>query len=248
MSAIAELIRNMSAAGAPPEAIALAVEAIEAKDAALEARRASDRERKRRQRAGQSRDCPVTVTGQSEDKIASSRAEYNTTRAPALIPVGLSNDNPPINSPLVVPPNPETAPRKASRAKPRTQIGEDQLPERRDVDHAVAAGMTHPDLVAEWRRFRDHHRAKGSIMADWSAAWRTWVGNRDRFAQPRAGPPRERGGFATMLMQSIEATNGRKNASNSENLPALSFDYGSAGSGKTGDDGGLSGRLPRPDG
>lgn len=245
---IAELIRGMAAAGAPPEAIALAVEAIEAKDAALEARRASDRERKRRQRSGQSRDSHVTVTGQSEDKSTHARAEYNTTRAHAVIPVGISNDIPPIINPLLVPPSPETAPRKASRAKPKTQIDEKQRPTDADCKHAQSAGLSAAELATEWRRFRDYHRAKGSLMADWSAAWRTWVGNRDRFAQPRAGPPRERGGFATMLMQSIEAINGRENASNPENLPALSFDYGTAGSGKTGDDGGLSGRLPRPDG
>ena len=27
----------------------------------------------------------------------------------------------------------------------------------------------------EWEKFSDHHKAKGSLMADWSAAWRTWV-------------------------------------------------------------------------
>jgi hypothetical protein len=52
---IADLIRAMTAAGAPLEAIALAIEAIEAKDAAvaaarteLDARRAVERDKKRR--------------------------------------------------------------------------------------------------------------------------------------------------------------------------------------------------------
>lgn len=61
---IAELIRAMSAVGAPAEAIALAVEAIEGAEARVEASRSAARERKRRQR---SRDGHVTVTGQECD-------------------------------------------------------------------------------------------------------------------------------------------------------------------------------------
>src|SRR5215207_4678798 len=57
---IAALIRRMSDAGAPPEAIAIAVEAIEDAQSGLAAKRAKDAERKARQRAG-------TVTGQSRD-------------------------------------------------------------------------------------------------------------------------------------------------------------------------------------
>lgn len=95
---IAALIRNMAAAGASPEAIAIAVEAIEgahaqadAERAAAETKRADARERKRRERARkaevetanadnvtarhnevarQSRDMPVTVTGQNELSLA----------------------------------------------------------------------------------------------------------------------------------------------------------------------------------
>lgn len=48
---IAALIRSMSEAGAPPEAIALAVEAIEARDSILAAQRFKDAERSRRYRA-----------------------------------------------------------------------------------------------------------------------------------------------------------------------------------------------------
>lgn len=61
---IATLIRRMTDAGAPPEAIALAVEEIEAISASLEARRAADRERKRAQRE---RQISSNVTGHSED-------------------------------------------------------------------------------------------------------------------------------------------------------------------------------------
>jgi hypothetical protein len=63
---IANLIRSMGAAGASPEVIAIAVEALEAAAIDGNSRRTSDRERKRRQRE-KSRDCPVTVTGQKRD-------------------------------------------------------------------------------------------------------------------------------------------------------------------------------------
>jgi hypothetical protein len=70
---ISSLIRRMTDAGAPPEAIAIAVEEIEAIQAALDARRSADRDRKREQRrrlksadvTGQSDDSHGTVTGQS---------------------------------------------------------------------------------------------------------------------------------------------------------------------------------------
>ena len=37
-------------------------------------------------------------------------------------------------------------------------------------------------MAVERGRFMDHHRAKGSVMADWQAAWRAWVGNAVKFA------------------------------------------------------------------
>jgi hypothetical protein len=66
---IATLIRQMSEAGAPAEAIALAVEAIEAAGAKDADRRAKQASRKARSRAvaGQERDSDVTVTGQGCD-------------------------------------------------------------------------------------------------------------------------------------------------------------------------------------
>jgi hypothetical protein len=39
------------------------------------------------------------------------------------------------------------------------------------------------DIEATWQHFTDHHRAKGSVMKDWAAAWRTWVGNELKFTQ-----------------------------------------------------------------
>ena len=38
-------------------------------------------------------------------------------------------------------------------------------------------------------RFRAYHEAKGSLMADWDAALRTWMLNQQRFAQDRGPRP-----------------------------------------------------------
>jgi hypothetical protein len=75
---ISALIRRMTDAGAPPEAIAIAVEEIEAIQASLDARRSADRDRKRAQReaqksaivTGQSGDSPETVTPISPSPLA----------------------------------------------------------------------------------------------------------------------------------------------------------------------------------
>ena len=44
------------------------------------------------------------------------------------------------------------------------------------------------DLEAQTALFLDHHRAKGSLFADWQAAWRNWIRHVDVFAAQRAGP------------------------------------------------------------
>lgn len=44
------------------------------------------------------------------------------------------------------------------------------------------------DLDDEAEKFRNYHRAKGSKMADWRAAWRTWILNACKFAAERGGP------------------------------------------------------------
>lgn len=41
-------------------------------------------------------------------------------------------------------------------------------------------------LGDEAEAFRDHHRSRGSRMADWPAAWRTWYGNALKFNKPAA--------------------------------------------------------------
>lgn len=77
---------------------------------------------------------------------------------------------------------------------------------------------------------------------------RRWEDAPAPVANARAGPPGDRGGFASMLMDSYEAGNGRESTGDIENLPPLSIAHGPAVERETWHDGGIFGRLPRPDG
>lgn len=74
----------------------------------------------------------------------------------------------------------EAAPKpskKAAKAKARTSLSEEWKLGDSDRQYALSEGVPAARLEREAQRFRDHHISKGSLMADWSAAWRTWVGN-----------------------------------------------------------------------
>lgn len=74
------------------------------------------------------------------------------------------------------------------RRKPQSAMPEDFTPN--ETGMALAAGKSIA-VEAELQKFRDYHAAKGSVMADWQAAWRTWVGNARPGTTPQgAGPKR----------------------------------------------------------
>lgn len=134
---------------------------------AIEARRANDRERKARQRHVQSRE----VTGQN--------GTVGTENPPSPPPPKNTNQTPST-------PSPETT----KRAKRRTAMVQDTQPTKADVQAAIEDGLSMDDVRSEWRAFRDFHISKGNVMADWPAAWRTWLRNRKRFGKPQAAGPR----------------------------------------------------------
>jgi len=138
----------------------------------------SETARKRWEKAAQKTDEALKTNGNADAgamPLQSQSQPHNKTETPNLLEGGLGET---------------TAHRKASRAKPRTSISEDQQPAERDCEAAKEAGLSGAAFREEWRKFRDYHRAKGSLMADWSAAWRTWLRNVKAFqARP---PPRQR--------------------------------------------------------
>jgi hypothetical protein len=50
---------------------------------------------------------------------------------------------------------------------------------------ADKAGWDQGRAFAEFERFENYHRSKGSAFADWEAAWRTWVSNGKRYDRER---------------------------------------------------------------
>lgn len=76
---------------------------------------------------------------------------------------------------------------------------------RRKLHDGWAPNDTHRRIAAECgvavdaeaTQFRDHHAAKGTLMLDWDAAFRTWLRNAARWGQRsgQARPPQPTGGY-----------------------------------------------------
>jgi hypothetical protein len=84
-----------------------------------------------------------------------------------------------------------------AESKPRGHSRVCQLPEDFALDEDLSAyatsrlpGVRLPDLLEE---FRQHHRANGTTMKDWRAAWRTWVSKAVRYGYPgqQRGKPQQ---------------------------------------------------------
>jgi hypothetical protein len=72
--------------------------------------------------------------------------------------------------------------------KRASALPEDWSPTETDTAFARKRGWSAEKVSEEALRFESHHRAKGSVMKDWAAAWRTWVLNAHRFAAPPRAP------------------------------------------------------------
>ena len=87
-----------------------------------------------------------------------------------------------------------------AKQQARSKIKPDTQPTEVDLSEASKAGWAIERVRVEWPKFRDHHISKGSLMADWAAAWRNWIRNADQFS-PRsrsspAAPPKSKSYFA----------------------------------------------------
>ena len=121
---------------------------------------------------------------ESDEAIASKNGSPASSFAQASNPIQ-SNLNPKTSSPDIsshqnrgsTPRSAPAAPTKRPKAtKARTTIPPDLEPS--DADREFAHTRL-PDMHVPltWTNFRDHHLARGTLMADWHACWRTWVQN-----------------------------------------------------------------------
>jgi hypothetical protein len=59
-----------------------------------------------------------------------------------------------------------------------------------EIGPSFAYNKTRPGPAQDmFTAFKNHHAAKGSLFADWDAAWRTWVDNQVKWDTQRGKPP-----------------------------------------------------------
>lgn len=71
-------------------------------------------------------------------------------------------------------------PRRTSR---RTQIDKDFYPNDAGLQECNRLGL---NLGEEIGKFMNYHLANGSVMADWQAAWRTWISKASEFQKKKS--------------------------------------------------------------
>lgn len=69
--------------------------------------------------------------------------------------------------------------KRGRRASPRCTLPPDFYPDATGID--ALKGLS---LAIELEAFRNHHKATGTLMADWQAAFRKWVANSHKWAKP----------------------------------------------------------------
>lgn len=102
------------------------------------------------------------------------RAEKSTKRVPVV------HEAPPNQEPLTINQEPSLKPTASAVGKKQRRSVWPNDFEPNEAGLQAAAGLV---LGTELAAFRDYHTGKGTLMADWQAAWRTWVGNARKFAR-----------------------------------------------------------------
>lgn len=100
--------------------------------------------------------------------------------------------------------NAAPAPPKAKPERRATRLPADWSLTDAHLEAASRRGFDAARAAAEAERFCDYHRAKGSRMVDWLAAWRTWLGNAVTFDARR--PSKVTGGNGAARMFPGEAS------------------------------------------
>ncbi len=182
---IAALIRSMAAAGAPAEAIAIAVEAIENVASKDVQRRASQAERKQRQRQRE-RDSHATVTGQSQDDTVPPSPlvppldgfPKPLPKSPPIIPPSdiNSGENPPVK--FAQNPKPPKAPSRFDefwQTYPKRDGSNPKEPARQKFEQACKRGDDQQAIIDGAARYAEQQKRLGNIGTPYVKQAATWL-------------------------------------------------------------------------
>lgn len=88
----------------------------------------------------------------------------------------------------------------ARDARKRTSLPKDFSPELTGKAAEIVKNWHSSRLAHELDAFRNYHLAKGSLMADWQAAFRTWIGNAEKWSKPNGNGNRDNRGSGNGLL------------------------------------------------
>ncbi len=98
---------------------------------------------------------------------------------------GVVSDDEGVTTDDTNPSNPREPKKDGAEARPPAKKRGSQLPDSwapKESHRALAAKHGVQDIDHEVEQFRNHHQARGSVMVNWDAAFRTWLGNTRRFS------------------------------------------------------------------
>lgn len=208
MQRISEIIKAMSQAGAPLEAVVIAVAAIEDEQEKQSQQRAKAAERKRAQRKREGTtvcDSHATVTGQSQGQ--------NTKKEKH--PPNEYISNPPEKKKTPSSPKGD-APPKRKALLPNSWVALNF--ENASIAQKVVDGWPPGKLEMEQEKFIAYHTAKGTLSHNWQANWRTWVLNNEKYGNG-TNLKRMGGGDGLFDAAHKQLTDGRANRTTLESLP-----------------------------
>lgn len=171
---IAALIRDMAAAGASPEAIAIAVDAIEA----VNAREADRRAKRAKQKADERARKDATVARLSRDMdatVASNPPSLNDVQ-PNPVNVQVSLNPPPYSPPALK--NADDAFGGFWSAFPKRQGGNSRKNAEARFRSAVKAGVDAEAIINGARRYAEHCDATGKTGTEFVKTAEAWLNGR----------------------------------------------------------------------